>query len=85
MPLLVHNFVTFGFSIKHDLFDGGRREAAVREARSEVRSAEVAVDKLQSEIEVQVQGTCDRIDELRQIVEVAGQVVEVSNGGGQAH
>jgi outer membrane protein TolC len=77
VPLLVHNFGTFGFSLSYDLFDGGRREAKVREARSDVRSAEVDVDKLQSEIEVQVQGIYDRIDELRKMVTVAGQVVEV--------
>lgn len=77
VPFLVHNFGTFGFSLNYDLFDGGRREAKVREARSEVRSARVAVDKLQSEIEVQVQGIYDRIDELRQMVAVAGQVVRV--------
>src|ERR1700734_1525818 len=77
VPFLAHNFGTFGFSLSYDLFDGGRREAKIREARSEVNSAEVAVDKLQSEIEVQVQGVYDRIDELRQMVDVAGQVVKV--------
>jgi outer membrane protein TolC len=77
VPFLVHNFGTFGFSLSYDLFDGGRREATVREARSKVRSAEVVVDKLQSEIEVQVQGIYDRVDELRQMVDVAGQVVKV--------
>lgn len=77
VPFLVHNFGTFGFSLNYDLFDGGRREAAVRGARSQVHSAEVAVDKLQSEIEVQVQGIYDNIDELRQMVDVAGQIVKV--------
>jgi outer membrane protein TolC len=77
VPFLVHNFGTFGFALSYDLFDGGRREAKVREARIEVHSAEVAVDKLQSEIEVQVQGIYDRVDELRQMVDVAGQVVRV--------
>jgi outer membrane protein TolC len=77
IPLLVHNFGTFGFSLSYDLFDGGRREAKIQEARSEVRSAQVAVDKLQSEIEVQVQSICDRIDEVRQMVGVAEQVVAV--------
>jgi outer membrane protein TolC len=77
VPFLVHNFGTFGFSLSYDLFDGGRREARVREARSEVHSAEVTIDKLQSEIEVQVQGIYDRVDELRQMVDVAGQVVKV--------
>ena len=77
VPLLVHNFGTFGFSLSYDLFDGGRREASVREARSEVHSAEVTVDKLQSEIEVQVQAIYDRIDELKQMVAVVEQVVNV--------
>ncbi len=77
VPLLVHNFGTFGFSLSYDLFDGGGRVANVREARSEVQSAEVPVEKLQSEIEVQVQGIYDRVDELRQMVDVAGQAVKV--------
>jgi outer membrane protein TolC len=77
VPFLAHNFGTFGFSFSYDLFDGGRREANIQEARSEVHSAEVTVDKLQSEIEVHVQGIYDRVDELRQMVDVAGQVLEV--------
>ena len=77
VPLLVHNFGTFGFSLSYDLFDGGRREAKVREARSEVHSAEVDVDKLQSEIEVQVQSIYDRVEELKQMVDVAGQILQV--------
>jgi outer membrane protein TolC len=77
IPFLVHNFGTFGFSLSYDLFDGGRREAKIREARIQVHSAEVAVDKLQSETEVQVQSIYDRVDELSQMVDVAGQVVKV--------
>ncbi|MGA9673602.1 MAG: TolC family protein [Terracidiphilus sp.] len=77
VPFFEHNFGSFGFSLNYDLFDGGRREAQVRDARSEVRSAEVAVDKLRSEIEVQIQGIYDRIDELKQMVDVAEQAVKV--------
>jgi outer membrane protein TolC len=77
IPFLVHNFGTFGFSLSYDLFDGGRRQAEVSEARTEVRSAEVALDKLQSEIEVQVQAAYDQIEELKQMVDVAEQAVRV--------
>jgi outer membrane protein TolC len=77
VPFLAHNFGTFGLSLKYDLFDGGRREANIRDARSELRSAQVTVDDLQSEIEVQVQAVYDRIDELRQTVALEGQVVLV--------
>lgn len=77
IPLLVHNFGTFGFSLSYDLFDGGRRQAEVREAQTEVHSAQVTVEKLQSEIEVQVQSVYDRIDELKQMIDVATQAVQV--------
>jgi outer membrane protein TolC len=77
IPFLVHNFGTFGFSVSYDLFDGGRREAQLREARTDVRSAEVAIDKLQSEIEVEVEAGYDRIEELKETVDVAEQAVKV--------
>jgi outer membrane protein TolC len=77
VPFLVHNFGTFGFSVSYDVFDGGRREATIRDARSEVRSAEVGVEKLQSGIEVQVQSIYDRIDELKQVIAVAEQNVKI--------
>ena len=78
IPFLVHNFGTFGFTLSYDLFDGGRREAQVREARTQLRSAQVAVDKLQSDIEVEVEAAYDRIDELKQMVDVGEQAVKVT-------
>ena len=77
VPLLARNFGTFGFSLSYDLFDGGGREAKVQEARTKLRSAQVDVDKLRSEIEVQVEGIYDRIDELKEMVDVAGEVIAV--------
>ena len=78
IPFLVHNFGTFGFTLSYDLFDGGRREAQVREARTQLRSAQVALDKLQSDIEVEVEAAYDRIDELKQMVDVGEQAVKVT-------
>jgi len=77
VPLLVHNFGTFGFSLSYDLFDGGRREAQIRDARTAVTSARVTVDKLESEISVQVQSAYDRVEVLEETVDVAAQVVAV--------
>ncbi len=77
VPLLVHNFGTFGFSLSYDLFDGGRREAQIRDARTAVTSAQVTVDKLESEVSVQVQAAYDRVEELKEMVDVAQQDVLV--------
>ena len=77
VPLLVHNFGTFGFSLSYDLFDGGRREAQVRDARTALASAQVNLDRLQSQVTVQVQAAYDRIEEIKETVEVAEQAVKV--------
>lgn len=77
VPLLAHNFGTFGFSLNYDLFDGGRREAEVRNARTAIASAQVAVDKLESEVVVEIQAEYDRVEELKEMVGVVQQAVEV--------
>jgi outer membrane protein TolC len=77
VPFLEHNFGTFGFTLSYDLFDGGKREAQIRDARSSVMSARVAVENLESQINVQVQAAYDRVEQVRQLVDVAQQVVKV--------
>jgi outer membrane protein TolC len=77
VPFLVHNFGTFGFTLNYDLFDGGKREAQLRSAKTSVRSAQVAVDKLESEITVQIHAAYDRVDQIGQMVDVANQAVRV--------
>jgi outer membrane protein TolC len=77
VPLLEHNFGTFGASLSYDLFDGGRREAEVRDAKTAVKSASVTIEKLESAVTVQIQAEYDRIEELKEMVEVAEQTVVV--------
>jgi len=77
VPLLEHNFGTFGFSLSYDLCDGGRREAQVRSARTAVMSAQVSIDRLESEITVEIQAEYDRVEELKQMVGVVQQAVQV--------
>ena len=77
VPLLEHNFGTFGFNLSFDLFDGGRREAQVRDARTAVTSAQVTIDRLESGISVEIQAEYDRVEELKEMVGVVQQAVEV--------
>lgn len=77
VPLLEHNFGIFGFNLNYDLFDGGRREAQVHDAMTAVTSAQVTIDKLESEVTVQIQAKYDRMEELKEMVEVAEQAVVV--------
>jgi outer membrane protein TolC len=40
VPLLVHNFGTFGFTMTYDLFDGGRRNSELKDSRVVLAQAE---------------------------------------------
>ena len=77
VPLLVHNFGTFGFTLNYDLFDGGRRKSRLRSAEVTVSSAEVMLAKLQSEVSVQIESAYDRVEQIRQLEDVATQTVKV--------
>lgn len=76
VPLLVHNFGTFGATFTYDLFDGGRRGAEIGESRALLSQAELSLDKAQEEVAVQVETAYDRVAELQNLVAVALEVLQ---------
>jgi outer membrane protein TolC len=76
IPFLVHNFGTFGVSLTYDLFDGGRRIAAIKDSHTLLSEAELNLEKVQDEIAVQVETAYDKVQQLQDLVGVAEQVVE---------
>ena len=77
IPFLVHNFGTFGFTFSYDLFDGGRREAEIRDSRTLLSQAELNLAKVKEEVEVQVEQSYDKVEQLQNMVEVADQALKV--------
>ncbi len=75
VPLLVHNFGTFGASFTYDLFDGGRRIAEVKDSRTLLSEAELNLAKVKDEVAVQVETAYDKVEQLRSMVEVAEQAL----------
>ncbi len=76
IPFLVHNFGVFGFSFTYDLFDGGKRIAAIKDSRTLLSEAELNLEKVEDEVAVQVQTAYDKVEQLEDLVGVAKQVVE---------
>src|SRR5579862_8862103 len=64
VPFLVHNFGTFGFNFTYALFDGGRREAEVRDSRTLLSQAELNLAKVKEEVAVQVEQSYDKVEQL---------------------
>jgi len=77
VPLLVHNFGVFGFNLSYDLFDGGRRNAGIKDARTLLTEAEVNLDKATDEVDVEVESAFDKVEESQSMVQVIEEAVEL--------
>ena len=77
VPLLVHNFGTFGFTLSYDLFDGGRRNAEINESRTLLSEAVLSLAKSEDELTVQVETAYDKVEQLQSMVEVAEEALAV--------
>jgi outer membrane protein TolC len=71
VPLLVHNFGTFGFTLSYELFDGGRRNAEIRDSRTLLSQAELNLVKVEESVAVEVERAYDKVDQLQSLVGVA--------------
>ncbi|MBV8829356.1 MAG: TolC family protein [Acidobacteriaceae bacterium] len=77
VPFLVHNFGTFGVSLSYDVFDFGKRRAAVRERNDALAEAQLDLDKLKDEVAVSVQCSYNKLERTKSMVDVARQVMNL--------
>lgn len=77
VPLLVHNFGTFGVNLSYDLFDGGRRNAEIKDARTQLAQAELNLARVEDEVDVEVESAYDKVEQVESMVQVAEQALTV--------
>ena len=77
IPFLVHNFGTFGGVVSYDLFDGGAREAKLKQAKIQLHMAELELAQTQADISVEVYAVYDQIRKLQQLITVASETLLV--------
>jgi len=75
VPFLVHNFGTFGVHVGYDLFDGGRRNAAIAEHKAQLAEAEENLARVKEEVELRVQTAYNKLERTRQMVKVSEQLL----------
>jgi outer membrane protein len=61
VPFLARNFGTFGVHFGYDLFDGGRKRAAVGEHKAQLAQAQENLFRVTEEIELRVQTAYNRM------------------------
>jgi outer membrane protein TolC len=76
VPFLVHNFGSFGGAVTYDLFDGGAREAKLKQARIQLQMAETQLQQTQSDIRIEISAAYDRVERLQELVSVIQEALK---------
>lgn len=74
------NFTTVSLLLNWKLFDGGSRNAQIREARISERQAQTRRDELTQQIQLEVQQALDRLSTTGAAVSTAGARAEAARG-----
>jgi outer membrane protein TolC len=75
VPFLVRNFGEFGVLLNWDVFDFGKRRAAVREREAQLAQARENLERLKDEVAVSIERSYNKLTRTKSMVEVANQVV----------
>ncbi len=75
VPFLARNFGTFGAALNYDLFDGGKRRAALGESNSKLAEARENLARVTDDVELQVETALNKLDRTKEMVDVSEQVV----------
>jgi outer membrane protein TolC len=77
VPFLARNFGTFGIHFGYDLFDGGRRNAAIAEHKAQLAQAEENLARIKEEVELRVQTALNKLERTRQMVAVSEELLSL--------
>ena len=75
VPFLARNFGTFGVHLGYDVFDGGRRNAAIGEHKAQLAQAEENLARVKEEVEFRVQAAYNKLERTRQMVKVSDELM----------
>ena len=74
VPFLAHNFGTFGVELTYDLFDGGRRRAAVRESDAQVAEAKENLARVTEDVQLRLQVAYNKLQRTKEMVQVSEEL-----------
>jgi outer membrane protein TolC len=74
VPFLARNFGAFGVQVSYDLFDGGRRRAALRESDARLAEAKENLARVTEEVEVRVQVAYNKLQRTQEMVKVSEEL-----------
>jgi outer membrane protein TolC len=75
VPFLARNFGTFGIHLGYDLFDGGKKQATIRERNAQLEQAKENLARISDEIEVKVQSAYNKLERTKQMIAVSQELL----------
>lgn len=75
VPFLARNFGSFGGQLTYDLFDGGRRRAALRASDARLAQAKENLARAAEEVELRVQVAYNKLQRTREMVGVSQELL----------
>jgi outer membrane protein TolC len=75
LPFLARNFGTFGVHFGYDLFDGGRRNAAIGQRKAQLAQAEENLARVKEEVELRVETAYNKLERTRQMMKVSEELL----------
>jgi outer membrane protein TolC len=75
VPFLARNFGTFGVHLGYDLFDGGKKQATIRERNAQLEQARENLARISDEVEVKVQSAYNKLERTKQMVAVSQELL----------
>jgi outer membrane protein TolC len=77
VPFLVRNFGTFGLNLTWDVFDFGKRRAALREREAQLAQAQENLTRLKEEVAVSIERSYNKLERTKNMVAVAQQALKL--------
>jgi outer membrane protein TolC len=77
VPFLVRNFGTFGVSLNWEVFDFGKRRAAVREREAQLAEAQENLTRLKEQVAVSIERSYNKVERTKSMVAVAQQALKL--------
>jgi outer membrane protein TolC len=75
VPFLARNFGSFGVQFEYDIFDGGRRRAAVRESNSALAQAKENLERVTDDVQLRVQVAYNKLHRTQEMVSVSQELL----------
>lgn len=75
VPFLARNFGSFGVQFEYDIFDGGRRRAAVRESNSVLAQAKENLERVTDDVQLRVQVAYNKLARTQEMVSVSQELL----------